>query len=136
VVILSAAVLAFALVAWDKAAGLSAEERREIGILKAIGWETSDVLTVKLWEGAVVSLTAFGLGWLAAYGHLFLGGAPLFEPVLRGWSTLSPARRLVPAAGGLEVLTLFILTVVPYTVATVVPAWRAATTDPDAVMRS
>ncbi len=32
--------------------------------------------------------------------------------------------------------TLFFLTVVPYTVATVVPAWRAAITDPDAVMRS
>jgi ABC-type lipoprotein release transport system permease subunit len=25
--------------------------------------------------------------------------------------------------------------VVPYTVATIVPAWRAATVDPDAVMR-
>jgi ABC-type lipoprotein release transport system permease subunit len=136
VVILSAAVLAFALVAWDKAAGLSAEERREIGILKAIGWETSDVLAVKLFEGAVVSFSAFALGWLAAYGHLYVTDAPLFEPVLRGWSTLSPARRLDPAVGGLEVLTLFVLTVVPYTVATVVPAWRASTTDPDAVMRA
>ena len=136
VAILFGAVLAFALVAWDKAAGLSAEERREIGILKAIGWETGDVLAVKLLEGAVVSFTAFALGWLAAWGHLYVTDAPLFAPVLRGWSTLSPARRLDPAVSGLEVLTLFVLTVVPYTVATVVPAWRAATTDPDAVMRS
>jgi len=136
VVLLATAVLAFAVVAWDKAAGLSAEERREIGILKALGWETSDVLLVKLWEGAVVSLVAFALGVVAAYAHVFLGSAALFASVLKGWSTLSPDYRLTPDVSPLQLATLFFLTVVPYTVATVVPAWRAATTDPDAVMRS
>lgn len=136
VVLLASSVLAFAVVAWDKAAGLSAEERREIGVLKAIGWETADVLLVKLWEGAVVSLLAFALGVLGAYLHVFLGDAGLFAAALRGWSTLTPALRLTPEVSPLQLATLFFLTVVPYTVATVVPAWRAATTDPDAVMRS
>jgi len=122
-------------VAWDKAAGLSAEERREIGILKAIGWDVSDVLLVKAWEGAVVSAAAFTGGLVAAYLHVFVGSAALFAPVLQGWSTLSPRLHLAPALDGLQLATLFFLTVVPYTVATVVPAWRSATADPDAVMR-
>jgi hypothetical protein len=46
-----AAILAFAILAWEKASGLSADEKREIGILKAIGWETGDVLKMKFWEG-------------------------------------------------------------------------------------
>jgi ABC-type lipoprotein export system ATPase subunit/ABC-type lipoprotein release transport system permease subunit len=46
------ALIAFCILAWDKATGISAEERREIGILKAIGWSTSDVLELKFWEGA------------------------------------------------------------------------------------
>jgi ABC-type lipoprotein release transport system permease subunit len=136
VVVLAGSVLAFAVVAWDKASGLSAEERREVGILKAIGWETSDVLLLKLWEGAVISLSAFLVGILLAYAHVFLARAALLEPALAGWSTLRPEFRLVPFVSSYQVATLFLLTVVPYTVATVVPAWRAATVDPDAVMRS
>lgn len=136
VAVLAGAVLAFGIVAWDKASGLSAEERREIGILKAIGWETSDVLVMKTWEGAVVSLTAFALGVLGAYAHVFLGGAALFGPVLRGWSGLRADFRLVPQLDPYLVATLFFLTVLPYTVATLVPSWRAATVDPDSVMRA
>jgi ABC-type lipoprotein release transport system permease subunit len=55
--------------------------------------------------------------------------------VLLGWSTLYPAFRPAPALGAYQVATLFFLTVFPYLVATVVPAWRAGTTDPDLVMR-
>lgn len=136
VVILSAAVLAFIIFAWDKASGLSAEEKKEIGILKAIGWETGDILMMKFWEGAVVSLTAFLAGILLAYLHVFFTPVVLFEPVLKGWSTLYPSFRLVPFINPYQVATLFFLTVVPYTVATIVPSWRAATIDPDSVMRS
>ena len=136
VVLLSSAVLAFIIFAWDKASGLSAEERKEIGILKAIGWETSDVLLMKFWEGACVSLTSFLAGVLLAYVHVFFTGVVLFEPVLKGWSTLYPSFKLVPFISPYQVATLFFLTVVPYTVATIVPSWRAATIDPDSVMRS
>jgi ABC-type lipoprotein release transport system permease subunit len=136
VVLLSAAVLAFAIVAWDKASGLSADERREIGILKAIGWETSDVLLVKVWEGLVVSGVAFAVGVLGAYVHVFVARAPLLRPAIEGWSGLYPDLAPVPAFSGMQLATLFFLTVVPYTVATLVPAWRAAVVDPDAVMRS
>lgn len=136
VVILSSAVLAFIIFAWDKASGLSAEERKEIGILKAIGWETSDVLLMKFWEGATVSLTSFLAGVLLAYVHVFFTSVVLFEPVLKGWSTLYPSFKLVPFISPYQVAMLFFLTVVPYTVATIVPSWRAATIDPDSVMRS
>lgn len=136
VVILSSAVLAFIIFAWDKASGLSAEERKEIGILKAIGWETSDILLMKFWEGAAVSLTSFLAGVLLAYAHVFFTHVVLFEPVLKGWSTLYPSFRLIPFISPYQVATLFFLTVVPYTVATIVPSWRAATIDPDSVMRT
>ena len=135
-VILFGAVMAFIIFAWDKAAGLSAEDKREIGILKGIGWETSDVLMMKFWEGVAVSLTSFLLGVLLAYVHIFFTSSTLFEPALKGWSVLYPSFRLTPFINAYQVGTLFFLTVVPYTVATIIPSWRAATIDPDSVMRA
>jgi cell division protein FtsX len=135
IVLLSGAGLAFFIFAWDRATGLSAEERREIGVLKALGWDTADVLSMKLWEGLTISLTAFLLGLIAAYVHVFLAGAGLFAQALKGWSVLAPRLALTPAIDPTELLSLFFLTVAPYAVITLIPAWRAATTDPDAVMR-
>ena len=134
-VLLTGAMLAFVIFAWDRASGLSGEERREIGILKAIGWETGDVLRMKFWEGAALSLTAFLLGYLLAYVHVFHFAAVLFAPVLKGWAVLYPDFRPVPFVDGLQVATLFFFSVFPYTVATIIPIWRAAITDPDQVMR-
>ncbi|MES9854896.1 MAG: FtsX-like permease family protein [Candidatus Thiodiazotropha sp. L084R] len=134
-VLLMGSVLAFMIFAWDKASGLSAEERREIGILKAVGWETSDVMRMKFWEGAIISLMAFFLGYLAAYAHVFFASASLFEPVLKGWAVLYPRFQLTPIVDGLQLATLFFFTVLPYILATIIPVWRTSITDPDAVMR-
>ena len=135
VVLLTMALLSFIILAWEKASGLSAEERREIGILKAIGWETTDVLVVKGYEGLTVSFFSFSLGILLAYVHIFFFSASLFAPALKGWSVLYPVFRLTPFLDPFQITVLFFLTVAPYTIATIVPSWRAAIVDPDSVMR-
>lgn len=134
-VILLISTLSFIIFAWDKATGLSAEERKEIGILKSIGWETGDLLILKSWEGVVISLTSFLAGTIFAYIHVFFLPAPLFTSVLKGWSVLYPEFRLTPAIDLSHLGTLFLLTVLPYTIATIIPSWLAATTDPDSAMR-
>jgi ABC-type lipoprotein release transport system permease subunit len=133
--LVSGAVLAFLILAWDKASGMSLEERREIGILKGIGWETSEVVLMKFWEGMVVSLSSFLVGIILAYIHVFFTSASLLEPALKGWAVLYPRFTLTPFIDASQIVTLFMLTVVPYTLATIIPSWRAATIDPDAVMR-
>jgi ABC-type lipoprotein release transport system permease subunit len=135
IVLLGGAVLAFFIFAWDKATGLSAEEKTEIGILKAIGWDTSDVLIMKFWEGAVISVLAFLAGVIAAYVHVFFASASLFEHALKGWAILYPNFTLRPEVNAYQLAILFFLTVVPYTLFTIVPTWKVAVTDPDAVMR-
>lgn len=135
IVLLAGAFLAFLIFAWDKATGLSAEERLEIGILKGLGWDTSDILMIKFWEGCVISLTAFLLGVSAAYIHTFMASAPIFEHALKGWATLYPAFQLKPRVDAYQLAVLFALTVLPYSFVCLIPAWKWASSDPAAVMK-
>ena len=135
IVLLAGAFLAFLIFAWDKATGLSAEERLEIGILKGLGWDTSDILMIKFWEGSVISLTAFFLGVLGAYIHTFLASAPLFEHALKGWATLYPVFPVKPNVDAYQLAVLFLLTVLPYSFVCLIPAWKWASCDPDGVMK-
>jgi len=129
------ALAAFAILAWDKASGLSAEEKREIGILKVLGWQTTDILVLRFWESLVVSGLAFLIGCTAAYLHiLFLEGS-LFRPVLLGWSVIHPLLKIVPVFAADDLLLIFTLSVLPYLAATVIPAWRCSTVPPDAAIK-
>jgi ABC-type lipoprotein release transport system permease subunit len=131
---LLSALAAFVILAWDKASGLSPEERREIAILKVLGWETSDILAVRFWESVIVSGLACLLGMTAAYIHVVYFGAVLFRPVLMGWSVLRPELHLLPRLAAGDILLIFAFTVIPYLAATVIPAWRSATVPADSAL--
>jgi len=131
----SGALIAFCILVWDKASGLNSDEKQEIGILKAIGWETSDILEMKFWEGLVLSIMSFIIGILLAYVHIYFFHASFIAPALKGWSTIFPEFRLIPYLNLYHIFTMFFLTVVPYIASTIVPSWKAAITDPDLVMK-
>lgn len=134
--LLIGSIVAFAILVWDKATGLSAEEFRTLGILKAVGWRARDVVELKLWEGLVISAASLLVGLLAAQVHLLWFDGALFAPVLKGWSVIFPSIDLRPEVELRTILLLVILAVFPYVAATLLPTWRAAITDPDAIIRS
>jgi hypothetical protein len=126
---------AFTVLAWDKASGLNTEEKKNIGILRALGWEVSEVLEFRFWDGFAISFISFLSGVSAAYLHVFFFGCGLFEPILKGWSVLFPGFQLVPNFEPFILMAVFFMSVVPYTFATLVPCWSISVTDPDLAMR-
>ncbi len=133
--VLLGALMGFFLLAWDRATALGAEEKREIGILKAIGWDSADVIEAKLIEAGILSVSAFLTGTGLSVVHLYFTDAALFAPVLKGWSVLFPPFRLMPSLGVYELSVVFFLTVLPYMFAVLVPTWRASVVSPEEVMR-
>ncbi len=127
--------MALVILASDKPSAMSVEEQQELGILRALGWSPAEVLTAKAWETLALSITSLFVGLLAAYAHVYMYGAALFSPVLRGWSVVMPGLHLVPAfdapflaaiAGSVVLLPAF---------GTVIAALRSASGEPDAVIR-
>ncbi|MGE0789402.1 MAG: ABC transporter permease [Sandaracinaceae bacterium] len=134
-VLLLPALAAFLLLAWERLSGLSADEAREIGVLKSVGWSTADVLTTRLWESALIATSASVLGVAVAYVYVFFLGAPGLWDALLGWSALHPPMRLAPALDAVQLTALIGAVVVPFVSVSVVPAWRAAMVDPERALR-
>ncbi len=128
--------LAFIVLAWDRASGLSREERRELGILKGVGWGSGDVLLLKFFEALTIAVLSSLLGLLAALIHVFYLGGTLLKSLLSGWSVLYPDYPLNynPDSGSL--LLILTISVLPYLVATLIPAWQGAVTDPAEIMQA
>ena len=134
--LLLSTIVAFAILVWDKATGLSAEEYRAIGVLKAVGWTTRDVMELKLWEGTLISFSSLLAGLIAAEIHLLWLDGALFTRVLKGWSVLFPPFDISLSLDAYGLVLCLPFVVLPYVTASLVPSWRAAITDPDSVMRS
>jgi ABC-type lipoprotein release transport system permease subunit len=130
------AILALLVLAWDRASGLGPDERKEIAVLKAVGWSTSEVLWAKLFESLLVGASATALGLLLGYAWIFWLGAPGLRPALVGWSVLYPRAALTPVVDLAQLLGISLSVMGPFALLSVVPAWRAATTDPLETMRT
>jgi ABC-type lipoprotein release transport system permease subunit len=129
------ALLALLVLGWDRVSVLGPEERREVAILKAVGWSTADVLSAKLLESVLVALLASASGLAMAYVWVFPLGAPGLRPTLAGWSVLYPEAQLTPVVDFAQLLSLALGVVAPFVVLSIVPAWRAASMDPMEAMR-
>lgn len=131
---LLAGLVAFVILAWDKGLGLSDEDRKEVGILKVLGWQTGDIMRLRFYESLSISLVAFLVGVTLAWCHLLFWDCALLRPVFLGWSVIRTPLDIVPFIEGRDILLLFSISVLPYLAATAIPAWRSAIVKPDSVV--
>ncbi len=125
----------FFIIIYDRASGLSSSERKEIGVLKAIGWSLDEVLKEKFYEGALISVFSYIMGMILALAFVYLFQAPILRDVFSGYSELKTAFELPFVLDIQTMVLVFFLSVPIYIASIIIPSWRVATMDADEVMR-
>ena len=125
----------FFVIIYDKISALNSEEKREVGILKAVGWKIDDILKVKFLEATIISVLAYLVAVILALWYVFGLNAPIIRDLFAGYSVLKPPFEL-PFVLDTGVLALIFFTTIPiYIAANIIPAWKIATLDADEVIR-
>lgn len=129
------AILTFFMIIFDKTNGVSSSEKKEIGILKALGWRVEDILRVKLYEASIVSLFSYILGVLLALIYLYIFDGYYIRDIFLNIINVSAIDSLNITLDIKALAIVFFLSVPVYIAATLIPSWRVATRDADEVMR-
>ncbi|ADR18724.1 ABC transporter permease [Calditerrivibrio nitroreducens] len=113
----------------DKLGGLSETEKLEIGVLKATGWTTLDVLRLKFYESSFLVLQAYIMGVLLSMIYVYLLKAPIMMNIFNGYATLKTEYQLIFAVDFKTLFFVFIAVVPFYIAAIIIPTYRIATLD-------
>ena len=124
----------FMLILYQRYTMVYSAERKEIGILRAVGWSIQDILKLKLYENLVIVMISFTLGVVLAYFYVFVLEAPLLKQIFLGGANLSNVVKFVPVIDFGILGSIFLLYAVPFLAAVLIPAWKVAVTPPKEAM--
>ncbi len=128
-------IFTFFIIIYDKASGLSSEEKKEIGVLKAVGWTIDDILKMKFYEAFIISFVSFITAISLSMFYVYFLNAPILRDIFIGYSSLKPQFQLPFSFDFQTFSIIFFLSIPIYIAATIIPSWRVASLDADEVMR-
>ena len=124
----------FMLILYQRYSMVYSTERKEIGILRAVGWSIKDILKLKFYETAVVVVVSFILGVVLAYLYVFVLNAPLLSQIFLGGANLPNHVSFVPVLEFGLLGSIFLFYAIPFIAAVLIPVWKVAVTPPKEAM--
>ena len=104
------------------------EKKKEIAILRSIGYCVRDIIALKFIQNIVVSFSAYLLGVTGAYIYVFLFGAPFLRGIFLG-GEMANFTEFTPVIDFNMLFLLFVFSVIPFLAFVIIPSWRIAVND-------
>ncbi len=128
------AMVTFMLILYQRYSMVYSSEKKEIGILRAVGWSIKDILKLKFYETVVVVLVSFVVGVVLAYLYVFIWDAPLLSQIFLGGANLPNNVEFAPVLEPGLLGSIFLFYAIPFLAAVLIPAWKIAVTPPKEAM--
>ena len=122
-------ILTFVLILYQRYSMISSSDKKEIGILKAVGWSIKNIIKLKIAENFIVCFMAFIIGIILSYTFVFILNAPILKDIFIGFSNMKNDFVLTAYINFKDLITLFLLFVIPFLSAILIPVWKIATID-------
>ncbi|MDY6971453.1 MAG: FtsX-like permease family protein [Thermodesulfobacteriota bacterium] len=126
--------VAVLLLVWAQSAHISVDVGKEIGILKATGWQTGEIIEMKMMESLILGLFGTSLGVLLGFVYALMG-TPGISGYCLGCASIYPKFPVPVHCDFQSIILLFILGVLPLMGVSSIPAWLAGVIDPDEGIR-
>jgi ABC-type lipoprotein release transport system permease subunit len=125
----------FVIILLFKASSLESSEKKEIAVLRAIGWSINDIIKYKMYENIIVSLFAFVNALIFATIYVYIFDAPILDKIFFGFSNITTSFSLIPIIDFQSIAIIFFATVPLYIGASIIPAYKSAIGDISEVLR-
>ncbi|MFA9372853.1 MAG: ABC transporter permease [Poseidonibacter sp.] len=128
-------IITFILILYQRYSMITSVDKKEIGILRAVGWSIADVIKLKISETFLIAFISFLLGVILAYIFVFLFNAPILNNIFLGFQNLNNTIVLDPHINISNLFMLFLFFVIPYISAILIPVWKISTIEPSESMK-
>ena len=128
-------IFTFILILYQRYSMISSSDKKEIGILKAVGWSIKDIIKLKIIENFIVGFMAFIIGVIVAYIFVFILNAPILKNIFIGFSNVQNDFILNANIEFTTIVTLFLFFIIPFLSAVLIPVWKIAVIDANESMK-
>ena len=124
----------FGLILYQRYNMVFSTEKRQVGLLRALGWSINDVLKLKFTETLIVVMGSYILGLFLAYIFVFFLNAPLLQELFLGGQNLKNSVIFTPVLDFSVLSSIFLLYALPFMASVLIPVWKVAVSDPKEAM--
>lgn len=104
-------------------------EKKEITILKAVGWSIEHIVSLKLLESFFIATLSYFFAVSLSYFYIFFLDAPILKDHLLGISKLRIYTKIPVNINYSSLFITFLITTVPFLLANIIPAWKVSSKD-------
>jgi len=127
--------ITFLLILYQRYSMISYIDSKEIAILRCVGWKINSVIWLKIIENFIVAFSAYLTGVIMAYIYVFVFDAPLLKDIFLGYDNLSQDVSFSQQIDPQTLAIVFIVFIIPFITAIIIPVWQKCITEPSEVMR-